>query len=94
VKREWTHVPDINAAKAQYAGAIADLCDLSRCSLGLFHAATNNAGIRAEMYERPRLGAADAAGTAGNEEHAAGYEAVDGVSEIGPQGGRCASGSG
>lgn len=71
-----TYIADIDAADANDLGSGPDKGDLLRGGLGLFDAASDDAGICAEMDEGAGLGTADGTSSAGDEEDAVGCEGV------------------
>ena len=69
-----TYIANINAADANDLGSGPDQGDLLCRRLGLFDAASDDAGICAKMDEGAGLGAADRTGPASDEENTVGCE--------------------
>jgi len=74
-----THIPHIDAADAEHAGAVPDLCDLLGRGLGLLDAAADDAGVGAEVHQGPGLGAANGTGAASDEQDPVGWSGTASV---------------
>lgn len=71
---EETHIPHIDAADAEHAGAVPHLCDLLGRGLGLLDAAADDAGVGAEVHQGPGLGAANGSSAASDEQDPVGWK--------------------